>query len=268
LPIFRLPRFKSQRIPESRLLKQIKTADFSKEKDVFEKGEKYAEEAIQNTIKFTDEIYNDSMHLLSKIFGRKSRKQLVEDFENNFVKTGDFTRRQARVLREISNMDKILSSNKRELYEKRNTVKKNAVLFINDLFGHIKRNKLISPGYETNKIERKIKSYSKNFSSAFLLSRKVFRNTKDVFRKSDKAIHSAYSEIKKDAENFQERLEEFRRKQREINLKRNFFNRRFESKRRTAKRLADEVSEEVKNSSKNNNLGDIIKDSEDENLPK
>ena len=259
LPKFKLPVFKIKvpKFPESNLVKQFKGVDFGSEKAAIQKDEKYLADVANKSLRATREIYGDIHSLLVKIFGSKSQKQLIEDFEKYFVDTGKFTRKHSNALREIVNVVKKFDVGKIEHHERHRTIRKNAAIFLNDLFGHLKSNKLIHPGKEFRGMERKIKTYSKELNSAVLFSRRTFRNAKDALRRSDKVIHSRYSETRDNVQELHKKMWEVQKRQKEIKLKKGFFENRFESKGKIAKRLADEVSRDVKDDSKNHKMKDI-----------
>ncbi len=261
LPSVKLPklRFKLPSLPESRLTKEFDKIDFTSKKIAIRKEEVQFEDFARKSLKATREIYKDIHKLLIKVFGAKSHKQLVEDFEKYFVNEGKFTRRHSNALGEIISAVKKFESGKIEHHGRHKIIRKNATIFINDLFSHLKSNKLIHPVKEFKGMEKKIKNYSRQLNSTALFSRKMFRNTKDALRRSDKVIHSTIDNVQELHNN----MWEAKKRQNEIKLKKGFFENRFESKGKTAKRLADEVSREVKDSSKDHEMKDIIEDMAD-----
>jgi len=182
---------------------------------------------------------------------------LVKQFkESNFAKESRSIKRREGILRKLVSVSKGLSKSKKEVYQRRDLVRKGAASFLNDLFGALKKDVQVLSRNE----KKKIKKYSKEFNSAVHLSKKVFKNIKGALKRSDRVIHFAYSKIKNDMVDLRRSFEEIQRKQKEKKLMKGFFGRRFESKEKTAKRLVDEVSREVRDSTKDNEMGDIIED--------
>ncbi len=125
------------------------------------------------------------------------------------------------------------------------------------MFGHLINNKLISPGRERRRIEKKIRLYSKEISLAKLFSRKFLRNAKFLLKKSDDVVYSAYSGLKRNMESLEEGIEKSYKKHEGIKRIRKL--RRFEPKGKTFKKLADEISRDVSDM-KDNMFGDIRKE--------
>jgi chaperonin cofactor prefoldin len=92
--------------------------------------------------KTADEVYADVFKMLKNIFGSKTEKQLVNEFENKLVKKGKVEQRFSKVIGEIFNIKKKVKEGKASLKEVDN-MKKDAVELIRNLVEYAQRADLI-----------------------------------------------------------------------------------------------------------------------------
>ena len=92
--------------------------------------------------KTADEVYADVFKMLKNIFGNKTEKQLVNEFENKLVKKGKVEQRFSKVIGEIFNIKKKVKEGKASLKEVDN-IKKDAVELIRNLVEYAQRADLI-----------------------------------------------------------------------------------------------------------------------------
>ncbi len=254
LPKISLPKIK---LPKFKLPKFGKEKQWLKQKDIALKRRFKEDKRRFKKIKVPRLKIKLPTFRIKINFPKLPKLNLIKQFEeSDFAKESRSIKRREGILRKFVIVSKGLSKNKREVYQRRDFVKKSAVSFLNNLFSDLKR----SISNSSRKEKKNLVKYSKEFNSAVRLSKRVFKNTKGALKKSNKVVHSAYSEIKRDMIDLRRNFEGVQRRQGDIRLKNRFFSNRFESKEKTAKRLADEVSREVKDSTKDNEMGDIIED--------
>jgi len=92
--------------------------------------------------KTAGEVYADVFKMLKNIFGNKTEKQLVNEFENKLVKKGKVEQRFSKVIGEIFNIKKKVKEGKASLKEVDN-MKKDAVELIRNLVEYAQRADLI-----------------------------------------------------------------------------------------------------------------------------
>ena len=119
-----------------RLLKN--SQDYIKRlKELREQIEKRAQE------KTIEEIYQEVFNLLKAILGKKPQAKLIESFEETFIKTGKFTPRHLRILRDVVSARTKLKKSKANIH-KVDKARKNASMLINDLIEYSQRCDLAS----------------------------------------------------------------------------------------------------------------------------
>jgi predicted nucleotidyltransferase/uncharacterized protein (UPF0332 family) len=92
--------------------------------------------------KTIEQIYSDTINLLSSIFGKKSQIQLVENFEKNLVKTGKMTSQHLRILKNIISARAEFKKGKLNAHKVDNA-RKEAVMLLNDLIEFSQRCDLV-----------------------------------------------------------------------------------------------------------------------------
>lgn len=92
--------------------------------------------------KTAGEVYNDVFKMLKNLFGNKSDKELVKDFENKLVRKGKVEQRYSKVLEEISKVEKDVKSGKASLRDV-DSLKKDAIELIRGLVEYAQRADLI-----------------------------------------------------------------------------------------------------------------------------
>jgi len=114
-----------------RLLKNAE-AYIKRLKELREQIEKRAQE------KTIEQIHKDIFELLKAMLGKKSQEKIVQDFENEFVKTGKFTSQHLRILKDVVNARKEFKKGKLNSHKVDN-VRKNTSILINDLIEYNQR---------------------------------------------------------------------------------------------------------------------------------
>ena len=93
--------------------------------------------------KTADEVYRDVFKMLKNIFGDKSEKKLVADFDKKLVKKGKIEQRFLKVIKEILGIRKNVKSGKASLKDVDN-MKKDAIELIRSLVEYAQRAELIN----------------------------------------------------------------------------------------------------------------------------
>jgi len=93
--------------------------------------------------KTIEQIYHDVFSLLEAILGKKSKEQLVSEFESNLVKSGKFTSQHLRILKEMISARADFKKGKLASH-KVDDVRKNATILINDFIEYSQRSDMVS----------------------------------------------------------------------------------------------------------------------------
>ncbi len=101
-------------------------------KELREQIEKRSQEKI------IEQIYKDVFELLKTIVGNKSQDKIIEDFEKNFIKKGQFPPQDLRILKDIVDAKKEFKKGKLDSHKVDNA-RKNASILINDLIEYNQR---------------------------------------------------------------------------------------------------------------------------------
>ena len=101
-------------------------------KELREQIEKRAQE------KTIEQIYRDVFELLKTIVGNKSQEKSIDDFEKNFVKKGQFSPQDLRILRDIVSARKDFKNGKLDSHKVDNA-RKSASILISDLIEYNQR---------------------------------------------------------------------------------------------------------------------------------
>jgi uncharacterized protein (UPF0332 family)/predicted nucleotidyltransferase len=114
------------------------TEDYLKRlKELREQIEKRSQE------KTIEQIHKDVFTLLKGMFGNKSQKEIISEFENKFVKKAKFTPQHLRILKDIVSAKTEFKKGKSNAH-KVDEVRKNASILINDIIEYNQRCELIS----------------------------------------------------------------------------------------------------------------------------
>jgi len=141
--------------------------DFLKRlKELRKQIEKHSQE------KTIEDIYKNVFDLLKAIFGKKSERQLVEEFEKKFIKKGFFPSPFLKILKNIVKTKKDFKKGKVKREDIEN-VRKNANILINNLIEYNQRCELISLQKGKLKLKTKTKTYELVLTdkSAFLIDK-------------------------------------------------------------------------------------------------
>ncbi|PIO07692.1 hypothetical protein COU59_02865 [Candidatus Pacearchaeota archaeon CG10_big_fil_rev_8_21_14_0_10_34_12] len=134
---------------------------FKRLKQLREQIEKIAQERTIN------QIYNDVFGLLENIFGKKSRKNLTEEFKKDLVNTGKFPPSSISVLESIVRVKNEFQKGKSNSH-KIDSARKNASLLINDLIDYSQRKDLMA--MEKNRFRLKYNEGGKNKIAELVLT--------------------------------------------------------------------------------------------------
>lgn len=97
---------------------------------------------IKNQVKGIEDIYHDVFKLLENIFGKKTRSELVHDFEKKLVHTNKFTHKHLRSLNSIKSIRMEIKEYGRNIYHKTEDVKENSEHLIRDLTKYLRKSDL------------------------------------------------------------------------------------------------------------------------------
>jgi len=144
---------------------------------------------IQKTEKMVEGIYDDVGRLLSKIFKRRTRKIVLEDFEEHFAKKNKkIARKHRETLQDIIRLKEAFAKKKimgisHEFEREIHDVRKRAAILIHDLREHIRNNNLIASEKEKKRVEEKAKMYEREISFIKRNSGNIFGSIKRFFEK-------------------------------------------------------------------------------------
>jgi len=97
----------------------------------------------RNQEKTLEQIYSDVFQLLETIVGKKPKDKMIEEFEKKFVKKGKLAPLDLRILKEVASAKKQFKQKKLNSY-KVDSVRKNAMILINDLIEYNQRCELVN----------------------------------------------------------------------------------------------------------------------------
>ena len=89
------------------------------------------------------QIYGDVIELLKNIMGEKSQKNLVKEFEKEYIKKAKFTNQHLRILKDVVKTKKEFNKKISDSH-KIDRVRKDAEILVKDLIEYIQRKDLIS----------------------------------------------------------------------------------------------------------------------------
>jgi len=104
----------------------------------------------RNQEKTLEQIYSDVFQLLETIVGKKPKDKMIEEFEKKFVKKGKLAPLDLRILKEVASAKKQFKQKKLNSY-KVDSVRKNAMILINDLIEYNQRCELVNSLNKTRK---------------------------------------------------------------------------------------------------------------------
>ena len=104
----------------------------------------------RNQEKTLEQIYSDVFQLLETIVGKKPKDKMIEEFEKRFVKKGKLAPLDLRILKEVASAKKQFKQKKLNSY-KVDSVRKNAMILINDLIEYNQRCELVNSLNKTRK---------------------------------------------------------------------------------------------------------------------
>lgn len=108
----------------------------------------------RNQEKTLEQIYSDVFQLLETIVGKKPKDKMIEEFEKKFVKKGKLAPLDLRILKEVVSAKKQFKQKKLNSY-KVDSVRKNAMILINDLIEYNQRCELVNSLSKMKKDESK-----------------------------------------------------------------------------------------------------------------
>jgi len=121
------------------------TEDYLKRlKELREQIEKRSQE------KTIEQIYKDVFTLLKSMFGNKSQKEIISEFENQFVKKAKFSPQHLRILKDIVSARAEFKKGKSNA-QRVDEARKNASILINDIIEYNQRCELISKNNKEKK---------------------------------------------------------------------------------------------------------------------
>ena len=109
--------------------------------DSFKELRKEIEAKFQE--KTIHQIYGDVIELLKNIMGEKSQKNLVKEFEKEYIKKAKFTNQHLRILKDVVKTKKEFNKKISDSH-KIDRVRKDAEILVKDLIEYIQRKDLIS----------------------------------------------------------------------------------------------------------------------------
>ena len=179
----------------------------SKETKNFKKKKK---KLLKHSKRKINKIYKSTFKYLNKIFGQKSSGKILQEFENTFIKTGKFTQKHLKTLKEIMNSkmkfekkewEKEMKEHKLNFNETIDELGKNARDLISDLVRYSKEHRKSVLKEDEEKV-RKTKTGIKKFGKFFKKkskSSKVFvsKKTNQISRQEKKIAKKAKKELKK-----------------------------------------------------------------------
>jgi len=136
-----------------------------------------------------EQIHRDVFYLLKKIFKRKSHYDIIQDFEKTLVKTGKFTRRHLKTLRDIVNAQLEFKKTKSNLYHDIDNIRREAEVLINDLVHYLQKLDI----KEKKKIKSEVQQYLKGPARIKHIYRRAFRNFKGYITVSTNAIKKLFT---------------------------------------------------------------------------
>ena len=157
---------------------------------------------VQRSGEMIDEVYNDVAGLLSKAFGKRTRKITAEEFEEHFKKNDEkIAKRHRETFKDIVRLKEAFAKEKiagisTEFEREIHRVRKGAAALVNDMLEHLEDNKLFSSEKERRRFEERGKKYGQDMSFVKRISRKSLRKTGLILKKSDNAIYRAYDSIR------------------------------------------------------------------------
>lgn len=133
---------------EHEKLKEIKGEEIDnllKDTEDYLKRLKELREQIEKDVqgKTIEQIHDDVFKLLETILGKKSKENLVQEFDNKFVKNGKFSPNSIRILRDVMNAKAEFRRGKSNSH-KINEARKDAAILVNDLIEYSQRKDLMA----------------------------------------------------------------------------------------------------------------------------
>ncbi len=128
---------------EHEKIKEIKGAEIDKlikDSEAYLKRLKELREQIEKRAqeKTIEQIYQDTFAILKNMFGKKSQKAIIEEFEKKLVKKGKMTPQSLRILKNIVTARADFKKGKLNIH-KVDEARKNASILINDLIEYNQR---------------------------------------------------------------------------------------------------------------------------------
>ena len=159
---------------------------------------------IRKSKEIVEEIYTDVFTPLRKIFGKKSQKKTIKEFEEKLVKTGKFTQQHLRILKDIVSirlkskrrqLKKEIEDGKLDFYREIIKVKRNAAILTKELIEYL--NEMVSFDKQKKKMEKKAKLYDQEIKSIRRLPRDILKIIKEInIKKLFKKKGSEYELLK------------------------------------------------------------------------
>ena len=170
------------------------TEDFLKR---LEELRKQIEKGAQE--KTIEQIYNDVFELLNSMLGKKNREAVIQDFEKNLVKSGKFSQKSLRILKDIVDVKKEFKKGKLNAHKIEET-RKDAAILINDLIEYSQRKDLAS--LERGRMTVKYREDEKEKMAELLhCDGKSFLIKQNIIKKlSDKIEDSNINEVSESVE--------------------------------------------------------------------
>ncbi len=138
------------------------TGDYMKRlKELREQIEKRSQEKTIN------QIYDDTFKILKSLFGEKAEQKLVQDFEDQLIKTGKLPQNHLHILNDIVKANREFKKGKVARHEVEDA-RKNAFMLINHLIEYVQRKDLIS--LEKGRIRLKYKEGDKDKEADLVLT--------------------------------------------------------------------------------------------------
>lgn len=150
-------------------------------KELKEQIEKHAQE------KTIEQIHQDLVSLLESVTGKKLPAAQIEEFEENFIKSGKFSQQHLRILKDVLSAKTDFKKGKLDS-QKVDDARKNASILINDLIEYTQRCDLVN--LEKGRLRLKFKKEGKEHTAELLSADgKTFLFVEKNIRKIDHAAH-------------------------------------------------------------------------------
>ncbi|MDZ4226767.1 MAG: hypothetical protein U1B79_01510, partial [Candidatus Pacearchaeota archaeon] len=158
---------------------------------------------VQRSRKVIDGMYNDVASLLSKAFGRRTRRIVVGDFEKHFNKNNrKIARRHRETLRDIIRLEEVSKKKivgiSHEFEAEIHRTRRKAALLIHDLIDYIENNELISSKKEKKELEQRARTYGKEISFVRRISRKASEKVGRLFRRGGREAGRGVRAVEKE----------------------------------------------------------------------